>query len=141
MDLAIIRYEYRRDGIFGELRDTASELICYTLEAAYFDVLGSVYAKMPEGLYTCVKGMHKLEATGEPVETFEIMNVPGHSGLLFRPGTFSRDSLGDVILGMSLTQVSGRQAIVSSRLALKTFMTLQKEIDQFTLVVTSHGDC
>jgi hypothetical protein len=137
MDLALIRVEYKFDGVFGEIRDIAGEVICCTLEHAYADGINSYIPKVPEGTYICKRGMHQLEHMTNEFETFEITNVPDHTDILFHTGNFNGDSAGCVLLGMNITNIGGRQGVASSKAAFNAFMKLQDGVDEFTLIVLS----
>lgn len=123
-------------GIFGKLTD-GEKFIAYTLEHAYAsNVVGEGFkAKLPEGEYTCVRGFHKIGKPGalKTIETFEVTNVPGHSGILFHVGNYNRDSDGCILLG---TEVLMYQ-VAESQKAFEQFMLGLKGINQFQLTVKS----
>jgi hypothetical protein len=154
MDLVLIRKEFRKDGIFGELLiEKNGELLAHTLEHAYekpaphqpskysgidsVAVSGEYAPKLIEGSYTCVRGMHRLKSMVKKFETFEITKVPGHTGILFHIGNFNEDSSGCVLLGHSVIENSGNgiKMIGGSREAFNRFMRLQGEEREFTLTV------
>lgn len=95
MDLILKRKLRNADGIFSDLfQGLGTGLELTTLEHAYpIRNRESIdYApKIPNGIYTCVRGMHQLEH-GWPFETFEVTGVAGHSGILFHIGNFNADS-------------------------------------------------
>ena len=90
--------------------------------------------KIPQGVYTCMRGEHELE-NGPKFITFEVMGVPGHSGLLFHKGNFDNDSKGCILLGMNVVGAPGARMITQSGLAFDRFMALQKGVDDFQLTV------
>lgn len=137
MDLSLVRTEFRPDGIFSELRDVSGDVIAVTLEHAYFDPLGAPLPKLVDGSYQCVRGKHFLTGMTAPLETFEITDVPNHTGILFHIGNFNIDSEGCVLVGMAIAQIGGRQAIAQSKLAFQKFMNFQTGYDEFTLTVKS----
>lgn len=133
MDITVNRTDKNRDGVFGEI----PELNLVTLEHAYDDGSGSVYAKVPEGVYLCVRGKHTLP-TGEEIETFEVTDVPGHSGILFHPGNKNKDSAGCFLPGIARYQ----DMVTMSRMAFRLFMEAQEGEDSFMLTVkdsTAHN--
>lgn len=137
MDLALVRCDFRPDGIFSELRDISGEMLFVTLEHAFGDGLGGFAPKIPDGQYTCVRGMHRLLGMTQDFETFEVTNVPDHTGILFHIGNFNRDSDGCILMGMNLAQISGQQAIASSKAAFNEFMDMQAGVANFSLTVKS----
>jgi hypothetical protein len=133
MNLILNRVDANENGIFSYLQDSAANILFYTLEHAYLQPDGSYAPKLPNGNYTCVKGLHSLDHTPTPFEAFEVTNVPGHSGILFHVGNYNSDSDGCILLG---TAIAGRDAsITNSKLAFEKFMTLQVDNNQFTLTV------
>ena len=131
MNLALDRNEWSKDGIFGRLLDENGQEIAVTCEHAYSDGSDAWASKIPPGLYQCVKGMHRLHGHTLDFETFEIIGVHGHSGLLFHCGNTNEDSEGCVLLGLTRTD----KMILSSRMAFDRFMLKQKGVTSFTLVV------
>lgn len=147
MDLKLKRFDYRPDGIFGELLDDNGTRICYTLEHAYAKstVINGVegtryFPKMDAGTYTCNRGPHRLASNMKWFETFEIEKVPRHYDILFHKGNYNDDSAGCVLVGMSITDYEhgdGRNKMLAgSKIAFERFLALQTGINSFTLTVT-----
>jgi hypothetical protein len=136
MNLTVNRTKKAWDGVFGEI----PELNLKTLEHAYQvkgpdgRLTGSFDAKVPKGTYTCVRGKHTLP-NGEEIETFEVLNVPGHTGILFHPGNKYQDSAGCFLVGIDVVCVGHQNMITTSRLAFHEFMDAQQDVDQFVLTV------
>ena len=63
--------------------------------------------------------------------TFEVQNVPGHTGILFHTGNTNRDSEGCILLG---SLIKGN-ILLNSRPAFAKFMELLGNLPQFTLEV------
>lgn len=124
MNMVLHRYEEGAQGIFGKLYGVDAEFD--TLEHSF-----AGRALIPPGNYRCVRGPHRLHGMTKDFETFEVLGIPGHSGLLFHWGNYNRDSQGCILVGAS------RQGdmICGSRAAFATFMALQKGEDSFLLVV------
>lgn len=153
MDLILKRQEdgYRSDGIYSDLTQEATgEQVAVTIEHAYQRAQPSDEAPRylpitPPGVYTCVRGKHRLDSmpTGEVFETFEITGVAGHSGLLFHWGNFNRDSKGcvcvgekEVVTANDYDHIDGPDHMVTnSRATFKHFMDLQNGVNSFTLTV------
>jgi hypothetical protein len=135
VDLKLTRNSFEESGVYSTL--TANELgsiwTMATLEHAYPGTTEPVsyIAKIPPGVYPCVRGMHKLADEKPLFETFEITGVAGHSGLLFHVGNTNGDSEGCVLLGM-FRQLD---MIMLSKIAFDKFMTIQEGITQFQLTV------
>lgn len=126
----LLRTERNRWGIFGLLKEGEDQL-AVTLEHAYPKPDGSFAPKLPEGKYLCARGYHQLKGMDAPFETFEIKNVPGHSGMLFHWGNYNRDSSGCVLLGKNNLKTSIDQSI----LTFQAFMKHLKNVEQFEISV------
>ncbi len=137
VDLKLKRIDYYSDGIFGELYDKSGHRVAVTLEHAYDSGNGdgSYVPKLPNGTYKCVRGTHRLADLKE-FETFEVMGVPGHTGILFHVGNYNKDSSGCILVGTGLEFVAKTHMITQSRAAFQRFMDSQKNINEFILVVT-----
>lgn len=124
--MILTRTRFVQAGIFGELTEDDGSHVAWTLEHSY-----DCQPKLPDGKYVCVRGHHQLHSG--PIETFEIVGVSGHSGILFHPGNSEGDSEGCVLLG---TSVSG-DSLLASKAAFEAFLALVASVDSFQLTVTS----
>lgn len=132
MDMILKNTDFTENGIFGALTSPNGNPICVTLQRAYLQPDGSYAPKLPNGNYICLKGTHRLDHSPTPFQAFEVLNVPGHTGILFHVGNTNNDSFGCVLLG---TAVAGRDAsITDSKLAFSKFMSLQST-NTFNLTV------
>lgn len=136
MDLTLVRQQWRADGIFGTLFYDDGEFLSYTLEHSYSD-RSRFAAKIPEGVYTCKRGIHQLANGKKSFETFEITSIPGHSGIIFHVGNFNDDSTGCVLLGLDIGTIGEQQVMTNSRGAFAKLMAIQVGVDEFTLTVKS----
>ena len=133
MDMILNRRQFTRDGIFGDLLSDTGDVLFVTLEHAYVDTNSEklFVPKVPEGVYTCKRGMHRLAGMTSDFETFEITGVPGHTDILFHWGNFNKDSAGCVLLGEN----RGVKMIVNSKVAFGKFMSLLEGVDTFEVVI------
>jgi hypothetical protein len=127
MTLTLVRNDFTPDGIFGILQDASGKLVLVTLEHSYDNK-----PKLPDGTYTCVKGIHRLH-DNVPFEAYEVMNVPGHTGILAHIGNYNSDSDGCILLGMERNNIM----ITHSMIAFSKFMALLDGQQTFDLVVSS----
>lgn len=136
MDLTLIRKEKIKDGIFGYI----PELTLVTLEHAYSieHTIGIYEPKVPKGIYLCHKGIHKLAHMTHTFETYEIMDVPDHYNILFHTGNYNADSEGCVLLGTMIQPSPFPNRITGSKLAFDLFMSAQKDVDSFKLLIEDH---
>jgi Family of unknown function (DUF5675) len=139
MDLILTRGDRRQDGIFSTLCATDPEYFsCVTLEHAF--ILPSAplnwMPAMPDGIYRCQRGTHRLKNL-IPFITFEVMGVPGHTGILFHVGNFDRDTEGCILLGRNVIKAPTGWWINQSRLTFNDFMGRQLGLDEFSLTVNS----
>lgn len=129
MMLTLERELFRSDGIFGALYREDRTAIAETLEHSF-----DQKAALPSGTYRCERGTHRL-AHGTPFETFEVLDVPGHTGILFHRGNYNADSRGCVLLGDWLVQADSGDTISGSASAFARFMNELAGCAEFTLTV------
>ncbi len=135
MNLTLFRSAYVSDGIFGELNSEDGSFQCVCLEHAYL-IRGFWTPKLPKGTYRCVRGVHRLDDSKPPFVTFEVTNVPGHTGILFHSGNFNSDSQGCILLGHTIIdRGDGTEMITSSRETFAMFLILQQDVNEFELTV------
>jgi len=128
------RTDFTPDGIFGTFTfegETNPSFV--TLEHAYVNETDGTYQpKLPAGQYKCVLGKHELHSG--PVTTFEVMDVPGHSGILCcHVGNYNDDSEGCVLVGIERVG----NMINNSKLAFHLFMDKIGEVTEYDLEVVN----
>lgn len=135
MNLKLIRKEFKQSGIFGRLETEDGRLVAHTLERAYPSpanefMNNDFIPKLPHGVYRCIRGVHRLHDL-KPFETFEVMRVPGATGILFHVGNYNKDSEGCILVGQGVMA----DALVYSRKAFEDFMEKQGTCTEFFLEV------
>jgi hypothetical protein len=111
----IVRLEEDAGGTFGALRFQKS-VLCFTLELA--DRLNAPRRScIPAQQYWCHRTM-----SAKFGETFEVMDVPGRTAILFHRGNVVTDTLGCILLGMSVGNLGEKRAVKSSGVAFDAFM-------------------
>ncbi len=68
-------------------------------------------------------------------DTFEILNVPGRSRILFHKGNTSADTLGCVILGEKFEPISGKPAVLESAAAFAEFKRITAVLSTFAVEI------
>lgn len=130
------RTDYREDGVFGELQygDTTLFTLEHAFEADFYSAR-SFEPKIPAGIYTCKRGTHQLDR-GPKIVAFEVMNVPGHTGILLHVGNVNANSDGCVLLGDQIFKdpLSGQWSLLNSRFAFNALMTDFPE-DEFVITI------
>jgi hypothetical protein len=129
MNLKLIRKTYCKDGIFGVILKEDTTHFCYTLEHAFEQPDGSYKPKTNAGDHVCVFGHHQLDHG--PVDTFEITNVLGHSGILIHVGNFNKDSDGCCLVG---EENINNESITNSKVTFEKFLAMQGKAN-FVLTV------
>lgn len=138
MILVLQRKERRCDGIFSVLSDSQGKEIAKTLEHAYPCDNGSVGGYIPKvsaGSYLCQRGFHRLHPDKPGFETFQVMGVKNHDGILFHKGNVQDDSKGCILVGRSVITGPTGQMIEASRIAFDAFLKLLVGFDSFQLSV------
>lgn len=136
MKFLLTRTKCDKDGCFGELKNEKFEIVAYCAEHAYDDGSGNFLPKVQPGKYTCSRGMHQLHSMRQPFETFQIMNVPGHTNILIHPGNFPQvDSDGCLLVGEAISPSSKGPMVTNSRMVWQEFMDSCKGLDEIQLEV------
>jgi hypothetical protein len=136
MTLTSTRNQFREDGVFGATTDDSGKELFKSLEHAYQQPDGTYTPKLQPGTYTCRRGQHQLAHMKVPFETFEVLDVPGHTNILFpHVGNYNDDSEGCTLSGTTITTKSATSKelmLGGSILAFNHFMTLMTGIDEFS---------
>lgn len=141
MNLTLKRAENREDGVFSELLAADPTILAeHTIEHAYPDGSGGWIPKLAPGIYTCVRGMHRLHGMTEGFETFEVTGVPPFqgkpvTGLLIHWGNWNSDSEGCVCTGEREVDSPRGRMVTASRDAFQRLMAVQEGLDSFLLTV------
>lgn len=137
MKLDAARFEMGARGCFAQILDEVGNVTMWTGEHCYQQADGTWAPKTLAGTYTCKLGQHILP-TGEKLETYEVLGVEGHTGILFvHPGNLPQiDSNGCFICGQSMGFVGSARAVIMSRIAFHSFQDRMRGIDTFELTIT-----
>lgn len=145
----ILKYDsFLKYGIFGHFQFAGDTVpFCETLSHAYY--IDATYQPIvkPGQTLQCQRGIHHIHGADglEQIETFEIIGIDGHSGLLFHPLNYQIQSEGCTGLGASRARYDSNQdgkidalddeMITSSRATFAAWMKRLEGVDSFTLQV------
>ena len=135
MILDVILREYGPGGAFYEVLDTGNHVM-WVATHVYGD---QWLPKTTYGTYTCKRGLHTIP-TGERLTTFEVINVKGHTGILFvHPGNLpQKDSDGCFICGVAPGWIGKERAVIASRQCYEhTFLPKMEGIEEFQINITN----
>jgi len=136
MDLLLSRETSTQEGTFSTLCTKDGTQLFVTAEHAYLQGDGSWLPKIPVGTYTCQRREARLQDL-VPFVTFEVLDVPGHTNILFHKGNLpEKDSEGCILLGTSFGELGSDAAVLQSSMAFVAFMNLQQGVDKFELTVS-----
>lgn len=125
----LIRVVYIPDGTFGVLFDYDNSPICLTLEREWRNNEKNISC-IPRGKYVC-----KRVESPKFGDTFEVLDVPGRSHILFHKGNIEDDSHGCVVTGLKPGRYKGKVAVKFSKKAFGNFMNLLNPDDWFELEI------
>jgi hypothetical protein len=149
----ILKYDaYRKDGIFGHFQFAGDHVpFCETLSHAYaIPGPSNTYTYQPivgPGTYECRRGIHHIHAKHglEEIETFEILGIADHGGLLFHPLNYQMQSEGCTGLGAARLRYDSNkdgkideqddEMITRSRATFAQWMQRLRGVDSFMLQV------
>lgn len=160
MDIRAQYTEARSDGIFGWALDAdvppenQARPVCVFVTHAYRQPDGTYRPKVRANadgtprVYDCERGIHKLHGKelGQVVEieTFEVLGVLGHKGILFGHwGNFGSSSEGCFCFGKKIVRIEEDrdgldgpdEMVTESRAAYAEFMEAQRGVNKFRLTV------
>ena len=132
MDMALVRNQWRPDGIFSAFIDADGKQRAITLEHAYDDGNGGWKPKIPNGTYVCKRYMSPHFG----FEVFQVMDVPNCQNIEIHCGNFDKDSEGCILLGEAEAMSGSAEMVTNSKVTFHEFMALQAGLDEFNLVVS-----
>lgn len=116
------------DGTFGVLIEGGTPF-ALTCERPWLENRPFV-SSIPPGRYRCARTVSPHFG-----ETFEVVDVPGRTHILFHVGNTAGDTEGCILVGSSFGVLGGRVAVLSSRQAFGDFMERLRGMDEFTLSI------
>ena len=128
----LIRISDIDDGTFGVFLDYDIPF-CLTLERRWLDNKRGESC-IPWGNFICQRVQSPKFG-----ETFQVLDVPGRSGILFHKGNINDDSHGCILLGEQFEPINGKNGILASGKAFQEFMQRTHSIDNFVLKINKLG--
>lgn len=126
----LIRVSYLDKYTFGVLLDENLPF-CVTLELPWLENKRMISC-IPEGHYYC-----KRVNSPKFGDTFEVMEVPERSHILFHKGNLADDTHGCILTGEQFEPLAGENAVVASGKAFQEFKERTKNVDGFFLIIRS----
>jgi hypothetical protein len=122
--IELVRYAHTAQGVLGRLNEW------YSLENRWLDNRRQVSC-IPVGEYE----LRPARFNRGGYATWEVVDVPGRSNILFHIGNTDKDTHGCILPGMAVGVLSGRLAVLRSREAFGQFMDRLKDQKTARLVV------
>lgn len=132
MELILKRVLFTDDGVPGVLV-LRNRPICLTLEEEWKNNEKGISC-IPEGSYLCQKFTRP-----SGMETYQVMNVPGRTLVLFHPGTTELDTEGCIITGMEYGELQAKDDdsdVVEKQLAV---LRSKEAFERFMQAVDGHA--
>jgi len=124
--IKILRIEESDQGTIGVMLINR-EAFCCTLEPPDMGNKKD-FSCIPLGRYTAARVISPKYGV-----TFEIIDVPGRTHILFHPGCILKNTLGCVLLGQYFGKLLGDRAVLNSGLTFSRFMEKMAGKDYFKL--------
>ena len=118
-------YQY---GTFGVFRIN-KKVFCVTLEPRDEENEKRI-SSIPVQQYICKRILSPTFG-----ETFEVLNVPGRSNVLFHPGNKVEDTEGCILMASKFGKLAGDRAVLNSGNTFKLFMTMMKSVNTASLTI------
>lgn len=117
-------------GTFGVLL-VDGQVLCWTLEPRDEENVTNV-SSIPAQQYTCQRITSPRYG-----ETFQVMDVPDRTNVLFHWGNWQQDTLGCILLGESIgvLQGAGTRGLVNSKKAFLWFMAALRDVQTAFLTI------
>ena len=127
--ILIERFAYSPMGTFGHLTGAGT---FFTVERPWANNAERISC-IPEGTYRCQRGVFPKFK-----ETFQVMDVPGRSAILFHIGNTMVDFEGCIGVGTELGYVNECWGVTNSRTAYARFMEALKGEATFALEIRQY---
>ena len=125
------------EGTFGVLL-AANKPFALTVERQWLDNTRGISC-IPEGEYKVMRCIaspeYGFKNSPRFGDTFNIINVPNRSKILFHKGNLDQDSHGCIIIGEQFGLLHDDFAVLSSRQGFAEFMSLLKGQNEFELTI------
>ena len=127
--LTIVRISSLDEGTFGVML-LDGKPFAVTGERPWMDNKKSVSC-IPAGVYSCQRYV-----SAKYPDTFEVMNVPKRTYVLFHKGNFPlKDSEGCILVAEKFEEVNGKVAVLESKHGFEEFIKRLKGVCTFTLQI------
>ena len=127
----IIRLEESADGNIGVLK-IDKIVFCWTLELPYRMNKQNISC-IPTKQYSC-----RRTISSKFGNTFQVLDVPDRSNILFHPGNTEKNSKGCILLGKSIGSLIGKRAVLDSHITFEKFMLSMKNTNDFNLTIKNY---
>jgi len=127
MKAILTRWHFGKKATIGSL--SIGNFSCQTLELPFRNNLQNVSC-IPVGDYCSNRTISNRFGN-----TFEVMDVPNRSNILFHWGNFPKDTNGCILIGLNSMFMDGRMMIENSKAAFDKFMAELSEVEKFDLFI------
>lgn len=128
MQTKVIRVEGTDEGTLGVLT-VDGKYMGMTLEPEDRQNQQNVSC-IPAGRYVCLRVVSPRFG-----ETFEVLDVPGRSHILFHAGNTEDDTHGCFLLGATAGRLRGNRAVLNSGKTFRRFLELTASVERFDLLI------
>ena len=124
----LIRLEESKFGTFGVLK-LNKDIFCLTIEPPDNENISNI-SSIPAQQYICEQIISPKYG-----ETFQVIDVPERTHVLFHAGNIVEHTKGCIILGETVGKLRGKRALLNSGATFRRFMILLKEENKFHLTI------
>lgn len=131
--MIIRRIAFTEHGTFGVIIDGGIPF-ALTLERPWLDNAEDVSC-IPAGSYEC----NRFHSESHP-DTFQVLNVPARTGILFHTGNLMQHSAGCILIGELFEPYKGQPAVLSSSKGFNEFKQKLMDKQTFQLLIQNRGE-
>jgi len=129
MELVLKRISMKPEFTQGVLLNDKGIGFALTLERPWINNIMNISC-IPAGEYVCNR-----YTSSRYSNTFQVVDVPNRTYILFHSGNTISDSAGCIMIGEEFGYLDGRVAILSSNRGFKEFLKVLSTVSEFRLII------
>ncbi len=134
MRVILTRNKTNVNGTFGVMADDKGNQLCLTCELPWYNNIADVSC-IPPGIYLCTE-----YTSPKFPDVWMINDVPARKEILIHNGNTETNTHGCILVGDSLGEIDGLQAVLNSVATLERLKTILPDSFQLTIIDNTAQD-